>query len=90
MKKFRPEFDKKNHVSNAIKQFANDNIFIDRYNKQFVKYDPTTRSTTIIEEFDNFGGKHTGDFIAYQLWLKKNYNINVTIQELENVFGNII
>ena len=32
---FRPEFDKENEVSKAIKE-NHDNIYLDRYNKEFV------------------------------------------------------
>ncbi|MBO5164315.1 MAG: hypothetical protein J6B75_07730 [Ruminococcus sp.] len=72
---FRPEFDKKNEVSKAIKE-NNNNIYLDKYNKEFVIYDSESRTTTSI-----------GDAYAYQELLKEDYGINVTITELEEVYG---
>ena len=70
---FKPEFNKENEVSKAIKE-NRDNIYLDRYNKEFVIYDSESRTTTSI-----------GD--AYQTYLKDNYGINITITQLEEVYG---
>ena len=77
---FNPEFNKENEPSKAIKE-NHDNIYLDRYNKEFVIYDPETRTTTLI-----------GDAYAYQKYLKDNYDINITIAQLEEVYdkNNII
>lgn len=72
---FRPEFNKQNEVSKAIKE-NNNNIYLDKYNKEFVIYDSVLRTTTSI-----------GDAHVYQKFLKDNYGINVTITELEKVYG---
>ncbi len=72
---FRPEFDKDNEVSKAIKENTS-NIYLDKYNKEFVFYDSESKSTTSI-----------GDADAYQALLKEDYGINVTISELEEVYG---
>ncbi len=78
---FKLEFDKENEneVSNepskVIKQNQN-NIYLDRLNKEFVIYDPESKTITSI-----------GDVYAYQTLLKDNYGINVTIIELEKIYG---
>ena len=72
---FRPEFDKKNEASKAIKE-NHDNIYLDRYNKEFVIYDPESRTTTSI-----------GDAYAYQTYLQDNYGISINISDLEKVYG---
>lgn len=72
---FRPEFDKENEVSKAIKENQG-NIYLDRYNKEFVIYDSESKTTTSI-----------GDADLYKTYLKDNYEINVTITELEEIYG---
>ena len=72
---FRPEFDKENKVSKAIKE-NNDNVYLDKYNKEFVIYAPESKTTTSI-----------GDAYAYQKFLKNNYGVNITVTQLEEVYG---
>ena len=72
---FKPEFDKENEVSKAIKE-NNNNIYLDKYNKEFVIYDVESRTTNSI-----------GDAYAYQTYLKDNYGINIDISDLEQVYG---
>lgn len=72
---FRPEFDKENEVSKAIKE-NNNNIYLDKYNKKFVIYNSESRTTTSI-----------GDVYEYQTYLKNNYGINITVTQLEEVYG---
>lgn len=71
---FRPEFDKNNHVSKAIKQNSN-NVYLDRTNNNFVIYIPSTKETTQI-----------GDVTAYKSWLYDKYKINVSVDDLNHVY----
>lgn len=71
---FRPEFDKNNYVSKAIKQNSN-NIYLDRTNNNFVIYNPSTKKMTQI-----------GDVTAYKSWLYDNCKINVSVDDLNNVY----
>ncbi len=72
---FRPEFDKENEVSKAIKE-NHDNIYLDRYNKEFVIFDPVNRVTSSI-----------GDKYDYQKYLEDNYNTSINIDMLEKIYG---
>lgn len=89
---FKLEFSKENtdelkntFVSKAIR--SNANIYIDRYNKQFAVYDSTLGTISPLSVTDINGNTYVGNTKAYCLWVKKYYDIDVTIEQVNTVVG---
>ncbi len=72
---FKPEIGKNINSSKVIKQ-KRDNVYLDRINKKFVIYDIESETITSI-----------GNAYAYQTYLKDNYGVNITVTQLEEVYG---
>ena len=89
---FKLEFSKENpddlkniSVSKVIR--SNTNIYIDRYSKQFVVYNSASGAISPLSITDSDGKTYIGDTKAYCLWVKKYYDIDVTIEQVNTVVG---